>query len=245
MLMRPLSAHELLDVWERALGSAPFEQALAILSAASPGVSRESLAHLSLGRRDAGLVRLREWAFGPQLPMLAACPRCHQQVELSLPIANLNASTPRSEQTEVTLEVEEYTLCCRSPNSEDLAACQGLDGDALGQTLFSRCLIGSWHREHPITIDRLPGHVVQAMTERMAQSDPQAELHIDFTCPACAHHWAELFDIVSFFWTEIDAWARRILREVHVLACRYGWTESDILSLSPTRRQVYLAMAQA
>ena len=53
-----------------------------------------------------------------------------------------------------------------------------------------------------------------------------------------------MFDIVSFFWAEIDAWARRVLREVNVLARAYGWRESDILALSPVRRQIYLSMVQ-
>ena len=47
------------------------------------------------------------------------------------------------------------------------------------------------------------------------------------------------------FWAEIDAWARRILREVNILARAYGWRESDILALGAVRRQIYLTMAQA
>ena len=51
-----------------------------------------------------------------------------------------------------------------------------------------------------------------------------------------------LFDILSFFWGEIQICARRLLREVHALASAYGWTESEILSLSTTRRHAYLEM---
>jgi hypothetical protein len=53
------------------------------------------------------------------------------------------------------------------------------------------------------------------------------------------------FDIASYFWDEINAWANRILREVHILASRYGWSERDILALSPWRRQFYLDMVNA
>jgi hypothetical protein len=49
-----------------------------------------------------------------------------------------------------------------------------------------------------------------------------------------------MFDIVSFLWTEIAAEAKRLLREVHILASAYGWREADIFSLSPLRRQFYL-----
>ena len=83
------------------------------------------------------------------------------------------------------------------------------------------------------------------MVEQIAASDPQADTRINLTCPECRHAWSEVFDIASFFWAEVDALARRTLREVNVLARVYGWAERDILALSPSRRQIYLAMAQA
>jgi hypothetical protein len=49
-----------------------------------------------------------------------------------------------------------------------------------------------------------------------------------------------IFDIASFFWTEIAAEAKRLLGEVHILASAYGWREADILSLNPLRRRFYL-----
>ena len=79
----------------------------------------------------------------------------------------------------------------------------------------------------------------------MAEVDPQADVQMDLTCPACGHQWQALFDIESFFWREISAWANRILREVHALASAYGWRESDILSMSTWRRQTYLNLIGA
>jgi hypothetical protein len=243
--VRPLSAPELLDAWERGLGALPFEQALALLSAACPESSQEDLTRLSIGRRDARLLQLREWAFGPELTILASCPRCHLQLESVLKIADLYASAGGPQASDATLIFEEYELRCRAPDSYDLAACRGLDNNTCRQTLLARCLIESRYRDRPIAADELPGAVLRAATERIARLDPQAEILVDLACPECAHRWNELFDIVCVFWAEIDAWARRLLREVHILASRYGWTEQEILPLSPLRRQIYLGMAQA
>ena len=74
----------------------------------------------------------------------------------------------------------------------------------------------------------------------MAAADPQAEIEISLECPACTCHWTEIFDIDSFFWTELQAWAARILREIHQLASAYGWSEREILALPPLRRNTYL-----
>jgi hypothetical protein len=65
------------------------------------------------------------------------------------------------------------------------------------------------------------------------------------SCPACQHEWLAMFDILSFFWTEIEAWAYRTLRQVHTLASAYGWREADVLAISAWRRQRYLEMVGA
>jgi hypothetical protein len=85
---------------------------------------------------------------------------------------------------------------------------------------------------------------MSAVAQKMSDADPQADVHTGLTCPECGHHWEAVFDIVSFFWEEIENWIRRTLREVHLLASAYNWRESDILALSPWRRQYYLQMVQ-
>jgi len=45
-----------------------------------------------------------------------------------------------------------------------------------------------------------------------------------------------------FFWAELAAEAKRLLREVDALARAYGWREADILALSSQRRHAYLEL---
>jgi hypothetical protein len=70
-------------------------------------------------------------------------------------------------------------------------------------------------------------------------------VELSLACPDCGNAWKQDFDILSFFWAELDAWARRLLSDVHVLASTYGWTEEQTLSLSPLRRRAYLEMVMA
>jgi hypothetical protein len=83
---------------------------------------------------------------------------------------------------------------------------------------------------------------MELIARRMADCDPRANIELALECPACGHNWEALFDVVSFFWKEIEAWSRRVLGEVHALASAYGWTEREILALSPWRREFYLQM---
>ena len=52
-------------------------------------------------------------------------------------------------------------------------------------------------------------------------------------------------DAGQLLWEEIEARALVLLREVHHLASAYGWSEAQILALTPARRASYLAMAGA
>jgi hypothetical protein len=243
--MRPLSVPELLTVWERGLAAFPFERALAILSAASPESSPAALARLSIGRRDANLLLLREWAFGSELAILAACPSCRQTLELTMPVAGLRVSTDPTACLESSLMLRGFEVRYRSPNTEDIAGCAGMEFAASRQRLLACCVTDARCEGKTLSAEELPEDVAQKVVDQIAAIDPQANILLDLTCPECHQRWREVFDIVSFFWTEIDAWARRILREVNVLARAYGWRESDILALSPVRRQIYLAMVQA
>jgi hypothetical protein len=259
--MRPLSVPELLTVWERGLAALPFERALTILSVASPESSPAALARLSIGRRDANLLQLREWAFGSELAILAACPSCRQTLELTIPVSALRVSldptmdstgTPTSESAsdpEGSLMLQDmlmdYEVRYRSPNTEDIAGCAGLDFAAGRRKLLACCLTDARCQGRSVSAEELPYDVARKLVEQIAAIDPQADTRLNLSCPECHGRWKEVFDIVSFFWAEIDAWARRVLREVDVLARAYGWRESDILALSPVRRQIYLSMVQA
>ena len=91
-------------------------------------------------------------------------------------------------------------------------------------------------------IDLLPESVIQALNRRIEELDPQAEVRINLCCPVCSYRWEVFFDIASFLWAEINEWAVRMLQTVHKLARAYGWSEREILNLSPVRRQLYLGM---
>jgi len=244
--MRPISANELLAAWEQGLAQAPVQQALTLLAAASDEGQLEALAKLSVGERDARLLTLREWAFGSQLNSLVACPGCSEQLEFSFDANDIRvtaASSASGPEGDLSVSVGDYQVSFRLPNSFDLYAI--LDSQDVAESrrrLLQRCLLTAHHRGKKKSAKQLPAPVVDAMARRMAQVDPQATVELALSCPECSHRWRATFDIVSFFWSEINAWASRILREVHTLACAYGWREADILAMSPWRRQCYLDM---
>jgi len=242
--MNSLSAAQMLDAWEQGLAEPAYRRALPLLAAASPDFSIDAVEALSIGERDRWLLTLREWMFGSRLVSIANCSECEERLEWAADTADLYVERPTEPTGSLSLETEGYRIDFRAPNTGDLAAIAGCaDITTAHSNLLERCVLKAEFESHEIPAAQLPNEIVTAIARRMAEADPQADLKFDLVCPACGKNWQALFDIESFFWSEIDAWAKRILLEVHLLARAYGWREIDILNLSPWRRQFYLGLA--
>ena len=243
--MRVLSASDLLTVWERTAHDGPMQQALSLLAAACPERETGALADLSIGQRDALLLCLREATFGPSLTGIVGCPACGEQIEIAVDAAELDAQPSAStsaSMSEVAVEADDYVLQLRPPNSHDIIAASRLDTSSARTAILRRCVLSARRGGTPVEADEVPEAVLEIAEQRLAGADPQADVRLRLACPACGHDTTTILDIVSFFWREIDAWAGRILREVHTLASVYGWTEEAILALTPFRRQCYLEL---
>jgi hypothetical protein len=240
--MHPLSAQQLLQIWEIGQQQHPIDRALTLLSFALPGRTVEELVQLSIGQRDAYLLTLRELTLGPQMESYAECPHCQEKLEFSLKVTDLRVVEPTAAiPSQHHLKIEDVEIQFTLPNSQDLAAiahCPNLT--TARQALIQCCIQQVSQNGTAIAINQLAPAVLDQLSAYMAECDPQAELLLDLVCPACQHQWQVLFDIVSFFWTELSAQAKRLLREVHTLARGYGWREADILAMSARRRQLYL-----
>lgn len=241
--MRVLSASELLAVWENGLTCQPIQKALVLLAAACPETSVDSLARLSIGQRDLLLLNLREGIFGKQLTGIAICQSCGEKLEMTFSTDEIRVTNKIEAVEDSSICLDGYEVCFRLPNSWDLADLDAADDllKSRGKLLERTILSVSFGDERKPSED-LPASVKDEVIKHMGQLDPQADIRMAVSCPSCGNQWEAIFDIVSFFWREINAWAYRILREVHTLASAYGWQESDILAMNPNRRQIYLEM---
>ncbi len=235
-----ISAQALLDVWERGAGYGITTRALWLLEAAVADASFEVLANWSIGRRDDALLTLREALFGERIEAVSACSNCGAPAQLEFRIANIRA--PFAGNEVFIIEVvgatgETSQIALRAITTRDLLNTDRQD------TLIRRCVLQAGTPGNVIiALESLPDEVLTACANALAAHDPQADVHLNLTCHDCGHAWDAPFDIATFLWREVDAWARRTLREVHLLASVYGWTESEILRLSARRRRQYLEM---
>ena len=248
--MKALSEAEILKIWEIGMTQHPVDRALTILRLVFPDHSHRELASLSIGQRDRYLLSVHEQTFGDHLDGYTDCPQCSERLEFTCSTQDLQLSpnlqeiSPNLQENTLTILLGSLEMHYRLPNSQDLAMLVSSNSlETAYELLVDQCLLKAKRADVEITTDELTIEEKDHLAEAIAQADPQAEILLDFSCPACRNSWQELFDIVSFLWAEISSQAQRLLREVHLLALAYGWSEREILALSPTRRRVYLELA--
>lgn len=249
--MSKLDSADWLAIWDHSQTLPPALQSCALLAPLlADGLAGAE--RLPVGRRDAHLLDLYGALFCPQLTAMACCGHCAERLELSLNTADLRLDDPPAEAPELQLEWQDYRLGFRLPDSLDLAVlaqCLTLepvpDIEQARQLLVRRCVLEAVQGAQPISPEALPPGLLQALSEAMIQADPQALIELDMRCPACEERWSEAFDISSYLLESLEHWAHRTLDQVHLLAAAYGWSEAQILALSPQRRARYLERVQS
>ncbi len=240
----PPTAFELMRVWDWGRDRGPADRGLALLAlAVSDGP--DARAALTIGQRDAHLLRLRCALFGETFDVRVACPACAEELEFHMTGAELSVADPAGiDPGPHTIEVDDYTLEVRLPDSRDLATVEAFEAPAEARAkLLQRCVVSVAGPDGDL-VESLPAELADAITDAIAERDPQAHIRFQLTCAACAHAWVSHFDIVGYFWDEITAQVKQWIREVHALAAAYGWSERDILSMSAARRRLYLDLLE-
>jgi hypothetical protein len=220
----------MLVAWEAGARRGPLDRALTLLWA---GGQDDGAADLALVERDRRLLDLRRATFGPALDCLATCPGCRAEVEVTLDAAMLAAALPAPEVVDVAFGGREVTL--RPLTSRDLAAAQDAAPEELRRIMRARLAPECG------TLTDLEARELDVAIEAQAEA---GDVRCRMSCPDCETDWCESFDIAAHLWAEVEVAAMRTFSEVAELARAFGWSEPEVLALSPARRAVYLALAR-
>ncbi len=242
--MNTPSTQALLDVLDRRGGRSSTEQALDLLTLVSPGADPDEPGSLPVGERDRRLAMLRGCLFGHACDTVVDCPACHETLEFEVD-SRLLFDTPTDSPSHA-VSAAGYEVLFRLPTSHDLMAVSGLSKLSAARALLLQRCIERATTESGESVDAalLPNEVVEVVEAAMESADTLANPTLLLDCPNCGHHWKSLFDILGFFLQELDDWARQVFRDVHALARAHGWSEHDILAMSPWRRRIYLEMLE-
>jgi len=242
--MNALGNAGFLRLWENGHCLHSLDRGLLAIQALLPRPGTEHVADWSLGRRNQALARLHQECFGPQLQGWMKCAQCGEKLEFVLDSRALIERHRDADPEPIVFKDRAFRL----PTSRDLSLVAAeSDTKFAAFRLADLCRIDA--ADSPVRNNAIPGEwtgeELEQLAARMSEADPLAEISLFFECPTCKSQSEESLDLATFFWAELEAFARRLLYEVHLLAVSYGWTEDEILSLSDTRRSIYLQMVQA
>ena len=184
-----------------------------------------------LGTRNQRLLALHETLARRPLEARSTCPACGTDNEFPLPTRAI-ADLPRPQPDAVaTLTVDGTPHTFRLPVLADLAdGPSGLGG--LAGLAERTCL-------HP-PAPRLTAQDLERLAAGWGVLDPAGSLRIQLSCAGCGRELAADADPAEFVARDFDLLVDRLLREVDLIAARYGWAEDAILALPPARRRRYL-----
>jgi hypothetical protein len=213
------------------------------VSRITPDIARS----LTVGDREALLLQLRRLTLGEKMSCLLKCPACAEKLDLELDISELllapYGQVADVHETSAFADGLSYRVRFRLPNGADLEAAAAVIAstpESAAELVLRRCVQELIDANSGETVQGMPAGVVDALSERMAELDPQAEILFDLRCPVCGESFGTSFDIGDYFFREICGREVELNREIHLLAFHYHWSEREILRLSRRTRLLYL-----
>jgi hypothetical protein len=233
----------LLRAWECGAAEAPLDRAPSLLHSLGAMAESVQTGELTVGQCDARLFELRRVLFGETLEVVATCPACQTEVELTVALGQLQPPVREGPVSPVTVHADGYALLCRIPQNEDLQALAHQYQEVTLRDLLERCVLEVNSPSEPAALPPgLSEAAVATIIEALADSDPGACTALRVCCP-CGSEWSDELDIRTVLWNDLTEWVGRTLAEVHHLARVYGWSEAEILTMSGWRRRWYLEAA--
>ena len=178
-----------------------------------------------------------------ELPLSLRCPSCREPLVVALPLDTvLDLARHAEEERIVSIEREEIgALAMRRPTGEDQRHWQ--EQQYASSTEAERAVMQSLlANPAPTAFDSVATDVVSRVADAMQEVDPLPSLTIASTCPECGAESEHALDVEALLLSELAREQRLLLREVHRLAKRYGWSEQEVLALPRWRRRAYLAL---
>jgi hypothetical protein len=218
---------DFLALWDEGAGCHPLDRALGLI-AAIEGASREQAATLPIDERNRTLYRIAASLFGERISLIATCGECAAETELTFSTRDALAIPATAER--IALPWGE--AWCRLPNSRDLAA-------ALAAPDPEEALLAA-----VVEADTDDPAVLAEAESALAAQAGLADLSLVHRCERCGTEAEAAFDVLDYLWRRIVAEARRLLREVHIIARAYGWSSEAVLALSPPRRAAHIALIE-
>jgi hypothetical protein len=161
---------------------------------------------------------------------------CGESFEFTLPLLSLPGGTASDSPLQVQLE-DERTLTMRRPVGEDLRRWR--DAQPGSRAAMLRVMLDSL-----VLAGQVESEDEAAVSAAISTMDPLVDFAVSCQCPACGAPNEVAIDLEGLALERLANRQTALLQEVHRFALSYGWTESEVLAVPPSRRGRYLRLIE-
>jgi len=198
--------------------------------------------HLTVSRRLEYLLRTAMASRGSALSLVLQCPgeNCRQFLEVALALDDLLARQRQAEGRDL-LEWDGggRMMHLRRPT--------GCDQRTWQSTVFANAdeAQNEILRSLVLEVDGQGAAWSQALDAELAAFDPLVAFTVRVACPECGCENEFAVALEELALREFEKIQTQLLRDVHRLATRYHWNESEVFDVTPERRARYLGLIEA
>jgi hypothetical protein len=219
-----------LRLWSLGHGHSAAQRVTGFLRAlAGPAVD-----DLVLGQRNQAMLRLHQHVVGRPIDAVVVCPGCDALNEFVLPVPTVLGLPDPPGGATVRVVVDGRPCRFRLPTLGDLAAVAGLPADRGLAQLAAVTRVGA------DAAPPLPRGDLARLLEAWEHLDPAGAVRVTLTCSGCGEGVLADADPADFVARDLDLQVEGLMRDVDVIAGRYGWSEEAIVGLPVERRRRYV-----
>lgn len=254
--VRPLRGHD-----ERALVEAAGLAAIELLdrvlvempgTTVAPGRAWE----LAVCDRDRLLAAVFTQTFDDRVETDVPCLECDKGTQVSFSLAALLSSKQPDEPGKRSRGVASgpdeaclYTLDdgtrFRLPTGLDQRELSGFDPERARALLLGRCVVADAEASQSHTVGDLSPEARARIEAAIEYLGPTIDEHFTVECQDCGAPREVRFDIQQYLLRALEHERRYLTREIHYLACSYGWSLTEILDLPRDERRDFVALVVA
>ncbi len=213
---------QLLSAWEAAAGLPRAARGVGVVQAAGLVEDMDAALDLPISDAAALAIRVQVEAFGATVDGVLDCAACGQELDVEVPLAELGSGGGASTRV--------GDLAVRAPTTRDLLEARD------GEELLERCV--------GVGAGSLDGEVRAAVEAAAEELAGPAGVVVRAECPECGATVSAPLDPGALLWERVAAAVPAALAEVAELASAFGWSETEVLGLSPRRRRAYLELVR-
>jgi len=165
----------------------------------------------------------------------ARCPSCSKPFDLECDLEHAPRKPAGSGFPVIEIVTSLGPRLFEAPNGGHEEHITDIRPDDPRRTLAGLCGLAAEAEEEA---DRFTEHELVLIDEALETISPAVADGVDAACPECGREAHFTIDPLDFAFPPAGA----LLRDVHILARAFGWSERDILSLPATRRRAYVAL---